>query len=279
MQENKCICCDYVGALPVKKTFPGFLFGQPFAVASCPQCGLGMTVPPPVITPEYYVENQRYDELFMQKAPLYRTFAANLLSVLEGIVNAKGARLLDIGCGGGFMVEEAGKKGFAAEGVDANAGIVAWCQQRGLKVFQANVLDMDLAIESKYDVVVLSAVLEHLQDPDILLTHVRQKLLKAGGLVLVSQASYDGLLPRVFSWGWYGWQPQEHFWHFTPEAMEKLANKTGYRVVTCKRNALHHPWFVQGNVKELLGRNLAAVLGRLGNIVGMGDSFDMLLQA
>ena len=163
-----------------------------------------------------------------------------------------------------------------AEGIETNETMVAWANQRRLSVSSGNVRFLK-AKGRRYDVVVLSAILEHLDNPYELLQSCRE-LLNSGGVVLVSQASFDGLLPKVFPWGWYGWQPKEHYWHFTPASFAKLAASSGYETVKLVRGSLYHSWFCKGGVKVVIGRNMATLLARLGNMLNQGDSFNAVLK-
>jgi len=272
-----CICCGEK-AWQMRHKLPQFIFGDTVQIFSCKCCGLGKTAPPPSVELDFYEENEKYDSLFIGKENLYKKFATYLLGMLkhnEDVI--KGKRLLDVGCGGGFLVQSANEMGFKASGIDANAGMVRWASERGIPVEQGDI-QQKISKASKYDVIVLSAVLEHLSDPSGLLIDCK-KLLSPGGVILVSQASYDGLLPRIFPWGWYGWQPQEHYWHFTPNSFSKLAMSCGLNMSRCRRNSLYHQFYTSGGVKVLIGRNLATFIALVGNLIGMGDNFDCILIA
>lgn len=270
-----CICCGQETDWGHVARLPGFLFGCDARISKCQTCGLGKTSPAPLADSKYYMENDRYEDLFVKKADIYKKFAYDLLGCLVEAPYLGGERLLDIGCGGGFLVEAANNLGFAAEGIDANSAVVAWARARGLNIHEGDIAG--LSSSSKFDVVVLSAVLEHVPYPEELLGRVKS-LLRPHGRILISQASYDGLLPRLFPWGWYGWQPAEHYWHFTPHAMEQLVLRAGMSVKHWNRNSLYHPWFLKGSLKELVGRNVAAMLSRTGNRLSMGDSFCMVVS-
>jgi len=255
----------------VHTRLPAFIFGIRAEILRCRECGLGRTLPPPEISELFYEENVRYDELFSSRYVLYKKFAVSLLSALDGLVKANGKRLLDVGCGGGFLVEAAQDMGFRAEGIEANHNLVEWCKRRNLKVRGGDVSMLEETGEH-YDVVVLSAILEHVLEPQLLLASCKN-LLAPGGIMLISQASYDGLLPKVFPWGWYGWQPKEHFWHFTPGSMRLLLNGIDLAVAYERREGLYHPWFLSGGIKEIVGRNIAAMVARIGILFHRGDGF------
>ena len=271
--SQECICCSSQN-WKIKTSLPKFLFGKKAVIEVCQQCGMGRTIPAPYLSPNHYQNNERYDELFVSNALQYRMFAKGLLSMLDGRME-KG-RLLDVGCGGGFLVAEALEQGFDAQGIEANEGMVKWAKEQGVPVSTCNLEDKK-AKHEKYDVIVFSAVLEHLEHPREIL-HICTELLKENGVILISQASFDGLLPKVFPWGWYGWQPVEHYWHFTPESFEKLAESCNMEMVSCRRNSLYHKYYLSGGMKTIIARNLATFLAKLGEKKGMGDNFDCLIS-
>lgn len=272
-EKNICPFCGAKGGFKKAFRLPSFLFGVSASIRECCVCGLGITDPPPS-TADFYEDNGRYEELFASRAALYHGFARDLLKNLSGLIDPSGKRLLDIGCGGGFVVEEAAKMGFFSEGIEANGAVVEWCRKRGLNVSQGDI--QKISKDGKYDVIVLSAVLEHLPAPEKMLNHY-MKMLKPGGFFLVSQAVYDGLLPSVFPWGWYGWQPREHYWHFKKRTLEQYFRKVGFNLVRSKSYSLYHPWFLNGRPKDMLGRNLAALIARAGSRLGMADGFHLVL--
>jgi SAM-dependent methyltransferase len=272
----RCVVCGKTAGWKLVTTLPTFLFYRHAEILRCNNCGVGRTIPAPDTTIEYYENNIRNDELFIKRSGIYKCFAEELLKHLIDISPA-GGKLLDFGCGGGFIIEAAGRMGYRAEGIEANVAMVDWCQSRGLKVSNKDI-DQLVAEDGKYDVVIFSAVLEHILDPYSVLVSCK-RLLSPSGILVISQASYDGLLPRILPWGWYGWQPLEHYWHFTPQSLCMLLQRCGLCPIELIRNSLYHPWFKRGTILELAGRNLAALIARIGLKMGMGDNFYYFFKA
>lgn len=278
MAYEVCICCRREGGWANVTTLPPFLFGVPAKIVRCSNCGLGKTLPSPSPGSAYYQHEGRYVELFANRSNVYRDHADQLLAVLDDLLDPASNRLLDLGCGGGFLVEAARARGYLSQGIEANHELVQWCRNRGLDVRFGDVTNLQPREVGQHDVVVLSSMLEHVPRPDLLL-RAAGELLHSGGLIVLSQATYDGLLPQLFPWSWYGWQPREHYWHFTPGSLGCLADRLGFRAIRVTRISLHHPWFVVANPLVFVGRNLAAYLARIGTVRGRGDSFYMVLAA
>lgn len=275
LKNEMCLICGKNSTWTKVTSLPGFIFGKRAEIAKCSQCGCAKTIPPPVSL-ELYENNNRYVELFTEKRAIYAKYSGDILSVLDGLMDPHGRKLLDVASGGGFLVEVAKARGYAAEGVELNREMVSWCKGRGLNVHLHDALDF-LASCEPYDVIVLSSIIEHLEDP-IKLIEACRKALKPGGMILVSQAIFNGLLPVIFPWGWYGWQPKEHHWHFTDKSLVALFQSLGFEVIQSKRFSLHHPWFFYGGIKNLVGRNVAAILARVAILIGREDGYLLVVK-
>ncbi|MDD3884419.1 MAG: class I SAM-dependent methyltransferase [Gallionella sp.] len=270
-----CPICGTASSWRQVVALPSALFGRSAKILQCANCKVGRTLPPPEAGREYYEDNARNDELFTQRATIYKKFAEEILTHLDGLRFRKG-KLLDFGCGGGFVLEVALQHGYDAEGIELNLEMCSWCVERGLKVTSKNI-DQLVSENALYDVIIFSSVLEHLEDPIAMLESC-MRILAPDGVVVIAQANFEGLLPRLFPWGWYGWQPKEHFWHFSPVSLRCLCQRCNLQEIELIQGSLHHPWFTRGSPAVLVGRNFAALLARLGGKVGMGDNNYLLAK-
>jgi methionine biosynthesis protein MetW len=107
---------------------------------------------------------------------------------------AEGGTLLDVGCGDGLMLSLLGKKGIAAEGIDASQTAVTRCIEKGM-VARVEVLSGDLPYpDAAFDTVMLLDVLEHVYDPLALLREARRVAKRA---VIVSVPNFSSLPARL----------------------------------------------------------------------------------
>jgi ubiquinone biosynthesis O-methyltransferase len=100
----------------------------------------------------------------------------------------RGLRVLDVGCGGGFMAEALAKRGAIVTGIDPSSGAIASARRHA----QASDLTIAYRVGSGEhlpfadgvcDIVVCVDVLEHVEDLDQVLVEVR-RVLRPGGLFL-----------------------------------------------------------------------------------------------
>ena len=159
-----------------------------------------------------------------------RLEARRLLSACKGLPAE--ARILDVGCGDGFhlgLLRDFGEPGWTLEGVDSSERAVKAAARNKIRVYHGLLDEVPLR-ESSYDMVLLIATVEHVDDPPGLLQRVRQ-LLKPGGRVLIvtdNTASFDFPLFKGRHWG--GYHFPRHWYLFNPENLRLLAKRCGFGV-------------------------------------------------
>jgi len=269
-----CPCCgnnsnNYLTSLPK------IIFKRTAKILICSKCGCGFTHPQPILGELHYKQNTNYEELFTKKDLVYTETASNILDFIKYHTQEKGLlSLVDIACGGGFLVQEASTRGYDAIGVDLNENVINWAKSKKRNVFHGDI--SELVISTKYDVIVLSHILEHLENPADLLTKCKQ-MLSNRGIIVVSQTDYNGILPKIFPWLWYGWQPVEHYWHFTPKSMDFLAQSVGLKIEKFENSSIHHSFQMSKNINIFFGKNLASLIGKIGIKIKKGDAFNAIL--
>jgi len=120
--------------------------------------------------------------------------------LLDGLAGLPaGARILDAGCGNGFISGELLKHGFRVIGVDVSASGIDICRRSypEAEFHIASVGDPDLVriVGNDFDGIVASEVIEHLYAPADFFANGR-RLLKDGG-VLVLSTPYHGYLKNL----------------------------------------------------------------------------------
>ncbi len=105
-----------------------------------------------------------------------------------------GLRVLELGCGNGSIVTlPIAEQGFDITGVDLHEPSIAWARANGADTSASFVLADAVAFDSseRYDAVILSDILEHVDDPAALLA-VAVRHLAEDGEVLISIPNGSG---------------------------------------------------------------------------------------
>ena len=136
------------------------------------------------------------------------------------------ARVLDIGCGNGGLLLALKERGFnRLEGMDPSAACVARLKEHGLEAFRGWLGDIPHGSE-KYDLIILSHVLEHLLDPRIALSSL-QTLLTTNGRVYVETP--DAVRYAEFPSVPFYYFDSEHINHFDRASLDNLARASGFQ--------------------------------------------------
>lgn len=188
----------------------------------------------------------------------YERYAKAILDLLP----VSSGRLLDVGCGLGWVVKEASRRGFNAFGIDPARPFVTL----GRKTFKVKLQVASLTSfnpKSKYDVVILNHVLEHIKKPSVFLAKI-SRLTATHGVILVACPNIASLPAMIFRQRWYGLVPSQHYWQFTPATLVSFVRRSGFTVRQVVVNNLDY------QVPGLKGFFFALLLW-LAKILRLGD--------
>jgi len=145
---------------------------------------------------------------------------AILEAVLKTVVPAKGADILDVGCGTGANIAWLERHGRVA-GLDPADEAVSACRSRGFEARKGTLPDPAIAPAS-VDVVTLFDVLEHVDDDEALLREIA-KALRPGGKLVMSVPAWP--------WLWSGHDVSHHHRRrYVANGLEAELAGAGFRV-------------------------------------------------
>lgn len=232
-----------------------------FSIFRCPQCDNAFTSPPPGQF-DYRRTNHQAQFIYETVNDLpsdWKRSSQLQLKIIRRFL-PRGASILEVGCGNGIFMAELVRMGFNAYGLEPSLSSSAAARKKHLNVITAAFPSQKL--KQNFDMIIASHVLEHIEDVGHILTSIRHQL-NPGGLLMLTQTTYQGLVPSIDKASWYAWVPEQHYYHFTPK---------GLTIISAKHNLLSHGlWYsslIQPSLKNLLPR----IFPRLG------DQFHLVLQ-
>lgn len=126
-------------------------------------------------------------------------------AILAAITAYQPKRVLDVGCGEGWLARELANRGIAVTGIDGSAALIAEAQRNGNAVFRVLNYDEIVAdsarLEGPYDLIVCNFSLLS-EEFYSLLTSLRQALSENGALIIqtVHPLSACGDMPYENGW-------------------------------------------------------------------------------
>ena len=159
---------------------------------------------------------------------LNRTYG-RYLDRLEGLDARKGS-LLEIGCGSGFFLAEALRRGYpSVSGVEPAVEAVEKASPEIRSGIRTDIMHRGLFEPGSFDVICMFQVLDHLPDPAAVLEECF-RLLNPGGVLLAINHNVEALSARLL-----GERSPiidvEHTYLYSPGTMRRLFEQSGYRVV------------------------------------------------
>lgn len=194
---------------PLMPQVPDPMTGERFAIATCPRCELGHTLPQPQDLAPYYTA-QYYGKRHGATGG-YCT-ARRLRLVRQALPGSPG-RLLDIGCGDGSFLVAARAVGWQVAGTELNP---APARAAGLDVREAV---EEYGGAAQFDCITMWHTLEHMRDIPSMLAQVAG-LLKPEGRLIVAVPDFGGLQARLFGPAWLHADVPRHLYHFNRKALE-----------------------------------------------------------
>lgn len=168
-------------------------------------------------------------------------------------------RHLDIGCSAGSLLKKfRSHYGNNPVGVEPGDAYRRYAQTKGLTVY-SDIADLQTAGESKFDMISMAHVLEHLSNPVGYLTYLRERYLSRDGWLLIE-------VPNLYCHDSF---EIAHLISFSKHTLRQTLQRAGYKIVRMEAHGRPR--------SDLLGLYLT-LLTRPGNQVGIIQPEKMVAQ-
>ncbi len=239
MQTVPCNYCGSSNSRPVNHGRDLLLNRDgDFHLVECVECGLVYQNPQLTLkelAPYYPVNYLPYSESNGQEKSTIQKLSNNHLENRRVKLISKHrdqiGKVLDIGCSTGTFLNQMRQNGWDAYGVETSLHASEYARTHfGLDVTTSTLGETDFPDEF-FDVVTMWDVLEHVNDPKETLRQIA-RILKPGGLLLVSVPNPESMGAKVFRDVWVGWDRPRHLHIFSPKVIKKYLNATGFKLKT-----------------------------------------------
>jgi len=268
----KYIDCPLCGCNKVNLLFKTKNNSPVFSIFSCGICHNAWTHPSPsridYQSNDFHANTSRLDEdrsvqTIDDLPDEWKKSIIMQVSLLRRTLLPK-AKILEIGCGEGLLLDKLCNEGFQVQGIEPSITGSQRGKSKGLDII--NGYFPNQLLNGMFDAVVISHVLEHCEDPVNILKEIT-KLLSPNGYLLLIQTNYKGAIPFLMKEKWYAWVPKEHYWHFTPHGLNFLAKNIGFKMIECEFSSLVH-WGRKNKILQNISRIFPS----------SQDQFHLLLQ-
>jgi SAM-dependent methyltransferase len=173
-------------------------------------------------------------------------------------------RVLDVGCGSGYFLDQAKQAGLETYGLELNSQAAQKASAKGHTILPGLLHEINRAqLSGELDLITLFQVLEHVPDPLALMKQAAA-LLDSGKYIAVAVPSIRGP-GRFLPWDPAQWPPHHLSWWRLAD-FEQLAVAAGLRLVKSGGDMLFGSGF---ETSWRLHNQLASVLGKPGSRCGL----------
>lgn len=159
------------------------------------------------------ITRQRYRELLDRLEPFRQT-----------------GRMLDMGCGAGYFLEEAVKRGWTAYGSEFGEHARELSRGRGFDVVPAPITS-DAFPQGHFDVVTSFEVVEHLRDPRPE-AETLAALLRPGGAFYCTTPNFNSITRHLLGEQWRVVEYPEHLIYFTATTLSNWLGHYGFSLAS-----------------------------------------------
>jgi 2-polyprenyl-3-methyl-5-hydroxy-6-metoxy-1,4-benzoquinol methylase len=145
--------------------------------------------------------------------------------------------LLDIGCGNGEFMEFAKKLGWKVEGVEPDPVAFDICRKKGLDVKHGFIDAID-ENQINYDVIMMSHVIEHVPNPNLLINKSLE-ILRPGGMLWLALPNPNSFGAKIFGAAFCALHPPFHFCLHSQKSLENIPNSAGFEHIRIMRRGFH----------------------------------------
>lgn len=197
-----------------------------YRLVKCLNCGLIFSNPifnQKKINSLYFQSDFNYNqEAGYLKKTYFSYFNENILNSIS-----KNIKVLEIGCGNGFFLEELKDNGIKnVYGVEPGSASVKKARKDIKNNIKTSVLKKGLFSKNSFDVICCFHTLDHVVDPNILLQNAHELLKKNGKIFFIAHDT-NGLSVRIF-----GEKSPiydiEHIYLFNKKNLKKIFYKNGF---------------------------------------------------
>lgn len=197
-------------------------------------------------------------------APTYVT-ASHVLRMLSKLMHKSSKKLLDIGCGSGYLVHKASVSGYSALGIDPGGWGQIAAGDKGISVKQCYLSDD--TFDFKFDVITATDVLEHIPDP-IEFLKLLASYINSDGYIVISIPYADSIEAKLKGDRWDMIEPPTHSQFFGKSSLSEALKRSGL-VVESK---------FQYNIRHLKGLSKYKIIRWLVDVLLPGPQLICVLK-
>jgi 2-polyprenyl-3-methyl-5-hydroxy-6-metoxy-1,4-benzoquinol methylase len=138
-------------------------------------------------------------------------------------------KLIDVGCGIGYFLEEAKKRGWEVYGTEYTDKAINICTEKGISIKKGVLNPVNYSSEM-FDIITSFEVIEHINNPHIELSNFKS-ILRKGGLIYVTTPNFNSILRYRFKADYNIISYPEHLSYYTPKTLTNIFKRNDFEKI------------------------------------------------
>jgi len=256
----------------------------------CPECRLEFADPLRGGSAAYYQSVNANRSAKFQPATLHPGFqylVRELKKITRRYLNSRQRRVVDVGCGTGYLLAELQQVGFEVFGLDFDPTAIQVANEYYHVPAKVGTIHDLQTLTARFDLALLTHVLEHVPDPHRLLTDLGNIVAPQGILFLDVPNRERFTLRRSLQKGELemGEYPPHHLTFWSAPSLVYALHATGWTMLECHARPFNQEnqvaLFLNHQFPQLHGLNhfLARSFGAMGNMIRLqGETLTVVAQ-
>lgn len=218
MKNAKCLICDSHKLKKLKGYY------EKHELVRCENCKLTFmeNIPNEELLAKHYSNYSYNSEGYY--SPLTKNSYNRLLDEFEKY--RKTNKILDVGCGRGWFLIEAKKRGWNVYGTEFSDTAVEICESNGISI-KKGAIKSDSFTNSEFDIITSFEVIEHINNPNEQI-QLFNKFLRKGGLLYLTTPNFNCYLRFLLKSDYSVIEYPEHLIYFTRSTLNRLLTKNNF---------------------------------------------------
>ncbi len=236
-----CNICDSETSLAIEKV-EGYIKEDFYNIYVCIECK--SSIPSPQKSSDLVYENIYRNAENIEGYSRYFIYAKEVLSSLKPLVflskqeavyysiyetiktiNKENSKILEIGSGLGYTTFAINKSGYDCVGIDISKEAIEKARHAFGDNYR-NISLFELKEEVRYDLVIMTELLEHVVNPKDFISKCRE-ILKKDGKILITTPNKNFYPTKTI---WLGDLPPVHLWFYTEQALKNIASQLNLKI-------------------------------------------------
>jgi len=141
----------------------------------------------------------------------------------------KSNNIIDVGCGDGFFLDEAKKRGWNVYGTEYRLESVNKCLEKGINIKLGKLTSLHYPIDF-FDIITSFEVIEHINNPSEEIIEFK-KILRPGGIVYITTPNFNSMSRYFLGRKWNIIEYPEHLSYYTALTLKNAFQKNNFKLL------------------------------------------------